>query len=81
MRMDGGGYFVGAVPLSHFHSPVTECTRRCQLTLQPNGTQDVRLWEQKKKGSSQGHTRRWEAHAPRKPRVPKGFRKVFLKAK
>ena len=78
MRMEGRGSFVGAVPLSHLHSPLLNARSGAQLTAQANSALASDFGTEK--GLLQGRVR-WVAHAPRKPRVPKAFRKVFLTAK
>ena len=78
MRMEGRGSFVGAVPLSHLHSPLLNARSGAQLTVQANSALASDFGTEK--GLLPGRVR-WVAHAPRTPRVPKAFRKVFLTAK
>ena len=58
--------------------PLLNAHSGAQLTMQPNSTLASDLGTEK--GLLQGRVR-WVAHAPRKPRVPKAFRKVLLTAK
>ena len=76
MRMEGRGSFVGAVPLSHLHSPLLNARSGAQLTVQANSALASDFGTEK--GLLQGYARRWVAYALKSP-APQNFCQALKK--